>query len=258
MNIGSPSQGTDFALDVMGRYLCNTYDEALANSDATFRASAKDRNGNSLPPRGDMRPFDFVIVGGGTFSAALAEHLWFRSTGRSERILGARSRSVLAARAHAECAIARHRTGDLGSVLECRSGIGLSQFGPGLLRGRPVDLVGRLVPALIGVRDFDRLAAVGARRPQRQEAAERRQWLFPTVRPTDRRHRDERLYLWRAAQRFARTAIWGPLLEIACKVRSRSTSCRTRQASRFWTRHLRCRTSPICSESYADPTANGR
>ena len=34
-----------------------------------------------------MRPFDFIIIGGGTFGAAMAEHLWFRSTGRSERIL---------------------------------------------------------------------------------------------------------------------------------------------------------------------------
>ena len=33
------------------------------------------------------RPFDFIIIGGGTFGAAVAEHLWFRSTNRSERIL---------------------------------------------------------------------------------------------------------------------------------------------------------------------------
>jgi choline dehydrogenase-like flavoprotein len=87
MNIGSSSQSTDFALDVLGRYVCNTFDEALANSDANYRANAKDINGNSLPPRGDMRPFDFIIIGGGTFGSAVAEHLLFRSTGRSERIL---------------------------------------------------------------------------------------------------------------------------------------------------------------------------
>lgn len=81
MNIGSSSQPTDFALDVLGRYVCNTFDEALANSDPVYRAGA------NLPPRGDMRPFDFIIIGGGTFGAAMAEHLWFRSTGRSERIL---------------------------------------------------------------------------------------------------------------------------------------------------------------------------
>ncbi len=81
MNIGSASQPTDFALDILGRYVCNTFDEALANSDPATRAAAQ------LPPRSDMRPFDFIIVGGGTFGGALAEHLWFRSTGRSERIL---------------------------------------------------------------------------------------------------------------------------------------------------------------------------
>src|SRR5216684_3236576 len=87
MSIGSLSPNTEFAIDVMGRYVCNTFDEALANSDPAFRANARDVNGNPLPPRGDLRPFDFIIIGGGTFGSALAEHLWFRSTARSERIL---------------------------------------------------------------------------------------------------------------------------------------------------------------------------
>jgi hypothetical protein len=88
MNIGSPSPSTDFALDVFGRYVCNTFDEMLASSDPVFRANARDVKGNPLPaPSGDVRPFDFVIVGGGTFGAAVAEHLLFRSTGRAERIL---------------------------------------------------------------------------------------------------------------------------------------------------------------------------
>jgi hypothetical protein len=87
MNIGSPTKSTDFSLDVLGRYICNTFDEARANSDPAYRAGATDVNGQSLPPVGDMRPFDFIIIGGGTFGAAMAEHLWFRSTGRSERIL---------------------------------------------------------------------------------------------------------------------------------------------------------------------------
>jgi choline dehydrogenase-like flavoprotein len=87
MNIGSLTQATTFSLDVFGRYLCNTFDEALASSDASYRANAKDVNGNPLSPRADMRPFDFIVIGGGTFGAAVAEHLSFRSTGRSERIL---------------------------------------------------------------------------------------------------------------------------------------------------------------------------
>src|SRR5215208_5182985 len=87
MNIGASSPTTDFAIDVLGRYVCNTFDEALANSEPGFRATATDINGNPLPARGDIRPFDFIIIGGGTFGAAVAEHLLFRSTGRSERIL---------------------------------------------------------------------------------------------------------------------------------------------------------------------------
>ena len=71
MKIGSPAQPTDFSLDVLGRYICNTFDEAKTASE---------------PPSGG-RPFDFIIVGGGTFGSALAEHLWFRSIGRSERVL---------------------------------------------------------------------------------------------------------------------------------------------------------------------------
>ena len=87
MNIGSSSQPTDFALDVLGRYVCNTFDEALANSDASYRSNAIDLKGNPLPPRGDMRPFDFIVIGGGTFGGAAAEQLFYRSTGRNERIL---------------------------------------------------------------------------------------------------------------------------------------------------------------------------
>jgi choline dehydrogenase-like flavoprotein len=87
MTIGSGSQPTEFALDILGRYVCNSFDEALANSDPAYRANARDVNGNPLAPRDDLRPFDFIIIGGGTFGAAIAEHLWFRSNGRSERIL---------------------------------------------------------------------------------------------------------------------------------------------------------------------------
>src|SRR5215213_4802062 len=87
MTIGSGSQPTEFSLDVLGRYVCNSLEEARASTEAGYRATARDINGNPLPPRGDLRPFDFVVIGGGTFGAAVAEHLWFRSTGRSERIL---------------------------------------------------------------------------------------------------------------------------------------------------------------------------
>jgi len=48
MSIGSLSPNTEFAIDVMGRYVCNTFDEAMANSDPAFRATARDVNGNPL------------------------------------------------------------------------------------------------------------------------------------------------------------------------------------------------------------------
>lgn len=81
MKTGLPTPDTDFSRDVLGRYVCNTFDEALVTVDPSARSAA------GLPPRGDLRPFDFIVIGGGTFGAAVAEHLWFRSTGRSERIL---------------------------------------------------------------------------------------------------------------------------------------------------------------------------
>lgn len=75
------TESTSFSADVLGRYTCNTFEEALVTHDPAARAAA------GLPDRSDLRPFDFVVIGGGTFGAAIAEHLWFRSAKRSERIL---------------------------------------------------------------------------------------------------------------------------------------------------------------------------
>jgi hypothetical protein len=81
MKLALPTHDTDFSRDVLGRYICNTFDEVLVTIDPNARAAA------GLPPRGDLRPFDFIVIGGGTFGSAVAEHLWFRATGRAERIL---------------------------------------------------------------------------------------------------------------------------------------------------------------------------
>jgi choline dehydrogenase-like flavoprotein len=81
MKLALPTPDTDFSRDVLGRYICNTFDEVLVTIDPNARAAA------GLPPRGDLRPFDFIVIGGGTFGSAVAEHLWFRATGRAERIL---------------------------------------------------------------------------------------------------------------------------------------------------------------------------
>src|SRR5207237_5068572 len=47
---------TAFTRDILGRYLCNSFAEAVSSG-----------------------PFDVIIVGGGTFGLALAQDLFFRS-----------------------------------------------------------------------------------------------------------------------------------------------------------------------------------
>src|SRR5215470_15104509 len=66
-------QRTDFTVDVLGRYVCNGLDEALRSTDA------------SLDP--DARPFDFIIIGGGSFGSVLASHIFSIDQTRAHRIL---------------------------------------------------------------------------------------------------------------------------------------------------------------------------
>jgi len=63
-------QRTTLSVDVLGRYVCNSLQEALDTTDT---------NGRS-----DARPFDIIVIGGGTFGAAIAEHLWFVNSQRSD------------------------------------------------------------------------------------------------------------------------------------------------------------------------------
>src|SRR5690349_3707419 len=66
------SELTSFTKDVQGRYLCNDFFEAEA-----WRAEGG-------------RPFDIIVIGGGTFGAAIAEHLWYR-----QRQLGGGLRTIV-------------------------------------------------------------------------------------------------------------------------------------------------------------------
>src|SRR6266567_1928290 len=64
---------TSFTLDNMGRYLCNTLDEALASTGQTIA--------------GRKRDFDVIVIGGGTFGSVIAQHLFSKDRTRSRRIL---------------------------------------------------------------------------------------------------------------------------------------------------------------------------
>src|SRR5262245_47180734 len=64
---------TTFSLDVLGRYLANTWQEALDSTDSSKRS--------------DARPFDVVVIGDGTFGSAFAQHLFASDATHSHRIL---------------------------------------------------------------------------------------------------------------------------------------------------------------------------
>lgn len=66
-------ESTSFSLDNMGRFLCNSLQEALDSTTQTVG--------------GYSRAFDAVVIGGGTFGSVVAEHLFIADTTRSRRIL---------------------------------------------------------------------------------------------------------------------------------------------------------------------------
>jgi choline dehydrogenase-like flavoprotein len=61
----------DFTRDVVGRYTCNTMEEARQSTQG----------------RPDARPFDVIVIGGGSFGAIFAQHMFYRDTTHSHRIL---------------------------------------------------------------------------------------------------------------------------------------------------------------------------
>lgn len=67
------SELTSFTLDNMGRFLCNTLQEAVDSAAETVA--------------GRRRDFDVIVIGGGTFGAVVAEHLLVTDRTRSRRIL---------------------------------------------------------------------------------------------------------------------------------------------------------------------------
>lgn len=67
------SEPTSFTLDNMGRFLCNTLQEARDSAAETLA--------------GRRRDFDLIVIGGGTFGSVVAEHLFITDATRSRRIL---------------------------------------------------------------------------------------------------------------------------------------------------------------------------
>jgi hypothetical protein len=76
---GTP-QRTDFSTDILGRYMCNGFDEAMHSMD---------KNGQRPDgtPQSDARPFNAIIIGGGSFGGVLAQHLLYADETNSYRIL---------------------------------------------------------------------------------------------------------------------------------------------------------------------------
>ena len=68
-------ESTTFSLDILGRYSCNTLDEAL------------DSQRTDLPDQGDARPFDHVVLGGGSFGAVVAARLFNLDVSHRARVL---------------------------------------------------------------------------------------------------------------------------------------------------------------------------
>ncbi len=73
------TESTHFTRDAQGRYICNTFDEAVESTKKTERVDGQHRP--------DARPFDIVIIGGGTFGAVEAHKLFSNDKLRRHRIL---------------------------------------------------------------------------------------------------------------------------------------------------------------------------
>ena len=69
----SVNVSSTFSFDLPARYVCNTLDEAKASQDATLHA--------------DARPFNYIVVGGGSFGAVAAAHLFDLDTSHRYRVL---------------------------------------------------------------------------------------------------------------------------------------------------------------------------
>src|SRR5262245_15720030 len=72
-HMGLQSETTSFTFDNMGRFLCNTLQEAIDSAAVTVA--------------GRLRGFDVIVIGGGTFGAVIASRLFLNDETHSRRIL---------------------------------------------------------------------------------------------------------------------------------------------------------------------------
>jgi choline dehydrogenase-like flavoprotein len=79
---------TPFTRDIVGRWVCNTFYEAQLSADPSDRPNEPrgPSPGAPMGARPDARPFDFIIIGGGSFGAVVAQHL-FNKTAAPHRVL---------------------------------------------------------------------------------------------------------------------------------------------------------------------------
>src|SRR3954465_13936588 len=76
------TETTSFTKDAVGRYVCNTFAEAVLSSDPNPRPDLGRPSGDP-----NARPFDIIVIGGGTFGGVLAQHLFFNDVSRTHRVL---------------------------------------------------------------------------------------------------------------------------------------------------------------------------
>jgi choline dehydrogenase-like flavoprotein len=70
------TETTHFSRDILGRYVCNTFEEAMRSANVGVKPEEA---------RPDARLFDVIVVGGGSFGSVLAQSLFFRDP--TKRIL---------------------------------------------------------------------------------------------------------------------------------------------------------------------------
>ena len=158
------AERTAFSLDVLGRYVCNGLDEALRSAAAM--PAAQDGS-----PQNDARAFDIVVIGGGTFGAAVASHIFNADKAHRHRVLVLEGGPFLltehlqdlpmiglnvpGATSIAALRAARQDFQPREEVWACVA-LQHAVCRPGVLRRRPLALLGRLVAATNRYRDADR------------------------------------------------------------------------------------------------------